>query len=28
VIEFRKRFDDWDRALDHYLEDRHKRKPA
>ncbi len=28
VIEFRERFDDWDRALDHYLEDRHGRKPA
>ncbi len=28
VIEFHERFDDWDRALDHYLEDRHGRKPA
>lgn len=28
VIEFRERFDDWDRALDHYLEDRDQRKRA
>lgn len=28
TIEFRQRFDDWDRALDHYLEDRHRRESA
>lgn len=28
VIEFRDRFDDWDRALDHYLKDRDQRKRA
>ncbi len=28
VIELNARFDAWDRALDHYLEDRRTRKPA